>query len=140
MCPPLVLFCCYDETVTKSSLGRRETIWLILSGHSPSLREVRAETEAETMKEYCLLGHSLVPAQLIFLYSPGPTDQGQCCPQWDRPIHINYPSTRSHTDMATGQCDLGHYSMKPPSSPFMVTGRVKLTMKANHRVLLDFLF
>jgi hypothetical protein len=51
----LLTFCCCDKTLTKNSLGRRKMfIHLTIPSDSPSLKEVRAGTqavvEAGTMK------------------------------------------------------------------------------------------
>ena len=47
-------------------LGEERVVWLTLPGHSASLWDIRAGTEAEPMKECCLLALS-AHAQLSFL-------------------------------------------------------------------------
>ena len=85
------------------------------------------------MKKYCL---SLVPAQLIFLYSSEPRDGA---------AHSGLgPSTSviSQYDLlqTRPQSDLGSYSMAVPSSWFTLTGCVKLAIRSKHdRILLDVL-
>lgn len=44
----------------KSNLGRKRLIWLLLSGYSLTLVEVRAGTEVETLENVSLLAWSLL--------------------------------------------------------------------------------
>ena len=45
-----------DKYIDQKQLEEEQGLsQLILSGHSPLLREVRAGTQTETMEEYCLL-------------------------------------------------------------------------------------
>ena len=52
-----------------------ESIWFVLLGHNPLLKEIRAGTgvdpEAGILKECCLLASSLPSAPLAFLYMVG---------------------------------------------------------------------
>jgi hypothetical protein len=59
--------------MTKSNVEMKEFVCLILPGHSPSLKEVRAGTQEKTMEESRRVAHSLDRAQFAFLYSSGPT-------------------------------------------------------------------
>lgn len=49
--PTSSLLCCYDETLTKSNLGRKGFVWLTHPIHSPSLREVRAGTQKQELTQ-----------------------------------------------------------------------------------------
>lgn len=65
--PVLGFYCCDRDHDQKQGGG--ETVYFILkvSGCSPSLREVRARSEAEAMEEHCLLACSPWLAQSVFL-------------------------------------------------------------------------
>ena len=72
--------------MTKSNLVKKEFVfWLILPGHSSSLREIKAGSEAETMEEYCLLTYVLDHAEIYIsqthLRADGATHSGLALPQ-----------------------------------------------------------
>lgn len=59
-----VLFSFHSVTVLKCSdqkqlCGRKVFIWVTLSAHAPSLRDIRTETQDRNLGESCSLPHSL---------------------------------------------------------------------------------
>lgn len=75
-----LLFCCRDETMTRSDLGRKGFSWLTLPDHGPSLkgedRNLEAETEVEIMEGCCMLACFPCLAQLGSLDNLGPHIRG----------------------------------------------------------------
>lgn len=75
--------------------GRKGFIWLTLSNSSPSLRESRGGTQAETEAEsgeHLLPTLSLAHAWSGFWHSPGPPTYGGCPPEEPGTSHINQPA------------------------------------------------
>ena len=69
--------------MTEGNLVRKRLFQLI--AHTPSLREVRAGTEAAAMEEYYLLACSTYLLKQLRVVCPKVHH-----PQWSGPSHINY--------------------------------------------------
>lgn len=93
-------FCCYDNTMTIYAIWG-EGLFL-LTGFSPSLREVWVGTQAgqeleiEAMEECHLTAcPQALHVQLPFSYSPGPPTWQWYSSQWSRASSINWQSGKS---------------------------------------------
>lgn len=102
-------------------------MWLPLSGHSPSVREVsigiQTRTEAESSEEYSCW---LTPCLISFLIQPRPTCLGMLLPTVDMASKINWKSRQSPGDMSTGQSGLQFTLLSQ-----VILGCVKLSVKAS---------
>lgn len=67
----------YDKGHDQKPCSEERVCWVYMPSHSPSLRETKAGTEAETLEEYCL---SLAVHGLLNLMQPGPPAQVWPCP------------------------------------------------------------
>lgn len=67
------------NTLTQNSLDRKGFIWFRLPDNSPSLREIRAGTQARNLKQKpwrnLRLTHSVIHVYTDVLYNPGPPAQ-----------------------------------------------------------------
>jgi hypothetical protein len=86
-------------------MGNKGFIWLMLPGHSPSLRKVGQELEAGLKQGlWRSAAFWLGPRGLLSLLSYSTQDhlpKGWPCPQRSRPTLINHPSRKHPTGLPT---------------------------------------
>ena len=112
--------------------ARKGCIWLVLPGHSPSVRKGKTGfmRELETKHRGTLLSGPCLRGS--FYTVQGHLPREWCRPQWATPpISINnLDSSPTHTDMPTGQLNRGNSSCEVPSFSLTV-GCANLTIQAN---------
>lgn len=101
----VVLYCSCNKYHFKEQLGERRvplSYWVQCS-IKKNRQELKAETEAETTEELCLLVFSPWLAQLALLYNPGLSVQWQHSPKKIGLSYIPYKLRKCPRDMPTGQ-------------------------------------
>lgn len=127
----LASFCCCN----KSNLGGEQDYL----AYSPSLKEMRAETQAETWSRshrgMLLTGVLSGSSSVSFLIQLRPNSLGHDTTHSGQgpSFHINHQSRLSLTDMNTGQPDQRKSSFEVPFSQ-MTLDCVRLTIKTSQHI------
>lgn len=129
-----------------TKINFRKEGFISSDSYSPSSRNIRAGnqgrnpgagTNAEAIKEWCLLACSLWFILLAILQHPRPPVQGRYYPQLVEPIHINHQPRKCTMGLSTGQSAgniFFNFKQITSSKTIFILCKVHKTSQITHKI------